>query len=800
MRVWGLPQSKTMGAILLLVAVVVSSCASPELRKADGYAEHGEWDKAVEAYREAAKKEPFSETVQSRMGLAKTRAAERHYEAGRRALDADRLPDAVQEFKLALGFDPSKPEHHAAMTMVLRLKEARDQMHTGEKLQGLGRLEEALAAFERAIELDASLSHASDGITEITKQQRAAKMIGGSLEPITLRFQNAKLREVFEIVARTAGVNVIFDKEVRDDPITIFIKQLPFDEALDLILNTNGLVAQRVAADTILVMPNNKQKQAQYQDLLMRTFYLSNAKAKDAVNMVRTLLDSKKIYVDEKVNAIVVRDEPAKLQLAERLLFAIDRREPEVELDLEVLEVNRTKSLKYGLNYAKQAGYGLRPPSGTGGISTAPTTWAFEALTSLGAGSYLFLIPSSVLIDFFKQDSDAKTLASPKLRVLNNKTASINVGDKQPILLSTTNVLPGQAATGAVPTTSTVTSIEFKDTGVKLTVEPSINLVDEVTLKLKVEVTRLGDQVTLQASPEIKQFKFGTRMAETVLMLKDDETVVLAGLIQDEERKNRSSVPLIGDIPWLGQLFTSTTTDRVATEVVLTITPRIVRSMTAPPIAQQAFWSGTESTYATEQLFPPRPSAVKYAASKSSGDRVVRPAAEAGAGMEGVSVPDDTAATSDTPSPGGRRANDELAGKAPLSTRKMPARVMGGLSLNPEELTAAVGQEFRLDLVTSQAATIGEAGLTVSYDPQTIEFMRVVPGAASISARAADGQVVIAVNRQAPGGAGEAVLAMLFFHAKVPGDSELSLRTIAAAGSSSEGGEQPVRQAVVHVQ
>src|SRR5262249_32048560 len=157
----------------------------------------------------------------------------------------------------------------------------------------------------------------------------------------------------------------------------------------------------------------------------------------------------------------------------------------------------RTKSLKYGLNFAKSAGAGIVPPGFTGALSANPTQFTYQQLTSLNPQSYLFTFPASVLLDFFKQESDAKTLAAPKLRVINNKSASINVGHKQPILLSTTNVLPGQAATGAVPTTSTVTSIEFKDVGVKLTVEPTIHLLDELTLKIKVEVTRLGDQVIL---------------------------------------------------------------------------------------------------------------------------------------------------------------------------------------------------------------------------------------------------------------------------------------------------------------
>lgn len=759
------------------MSLLLSACSSSPAQKGDRFAADGQWDQAVVAYREALKKEPFDMGIQTRLDDARSHAGAVHYAEGRHALEDHRFLDALREFKQALGLDPSKQEHHEGMAEVLRLKEARDQMETAGKLVSLGRPDEALAAYERAVELDPSLSQALDAITQITKQQRADKSLGGSTQPITLRFQNAKLKEVFEILARTTGVNVIFDKEVRDEPITIFVKDLPFDEALNLILSTNNLLTQRISSDTLLVMPNTKQKQAQYQDLLLRTFYLANAKAKDAVNLVRTMLDSKRIYVDEKINAIVVRDEPVKLQLAERMLFAIDRREPEVELDLEILEVNRTKSLKYGLNFAKQAGAGVIPSGGTGGISTSPTQFTFRQLTSIGPESYLFTLPASVLIDFFKQDSDAKTLASPKLRVLNNKSASINIGDKQPILLSTTNVLPGQAATGAVPTTSTVTSIEFKDTGVKFTVEPSINLMDEVTLKLKVEVTRLGDQVTLQASPEIKQFRFGTRSAETVLSLKDDETVVLAGLIQDEERKTRVTVPLLGDIPLLGHLFSSITKDRVETEVVLTLTPRVVRTMTAPPMVTQAMWSGTENAYATTQLYPPRAMKVSHESSPSSTSHA-KP------------FPDEK----DVVSGSGTQA----ATGAATALGEQVARAPSLLTFRPADLSAAAGQEFRLDLMAARGDAAAEATATVSYDPTLVEFRRVGPGAAAISARAADGQVVLTIRRPGRAETGETVLAMLFFQAKAKGEARVTLQ-VNAGGSVTAAGPVATEQAVVHV-
>lgn len=799
------------------LSLLLASCSSSAMRKGDGYAADGQWDLAVASYREALKKDAFNVDIQTRLDDARVHAAAGHYTEGHRALVEHRLGDALREFKQALGLDSSKQEHHEGMAEVLRLKEARDQMEVAGKFLNLRRPDEALEAYERAVVLDPTLTQALEAITQITKQQRADKSLAGSSQPITLRFQNAKLKEVFEILARTAGVNVIFDKEVRDDPITIFVKDLPFDEALNLILSTNNLLTQRIGSDTLLVMPNTKQKQAQYQDLLLRTFYLANAKAKEAVNLVRTMLDSKKIYVDEKLNAIVVRDEPAKLQLAERMLFAIDRREPEVELDLEILEVNRTKSLKYGLNFAKQAGMGVLPSGGTGGISTSPTQFTYRQLTSIGPQSYLFTLPASVLIDFFKQDSDAKTLASPKLRVLNNKSASISIGDKQPILLSTSNVLPGQAATGAIPTTSTVTSIEFKDTGVKLTVEPSINVMDEVTMKLKVEVTRLGDQVTLQASPEIKQFRFGTRMAETTLSLKDDETVVLAGLIQEEARKTRVTVPLLGDIPWIGQLFTSTTEDRVETEVVLTLTPRVVRSMGAPPLETQAMWSGTENAYSTKQLYPPRavkvsqdgpvssipPANASSEAKHAAGGAATLPTGQA-ASSTAPSVGAPTLSPANVPQPSGMTVpSPSQTSAAPPPTQaeastNQIARLSSPLMFRPADVSATMGQEFRLDLMATAGTPATEVLATVSYDPTLVEFRRVGPGAAAISARATEGQVVLTIRRQGGTDAGETVMAMLFFHAKAKGDATVTVQ-LTAGGTATAAGPVGTEQAVIHV-
>ncbi len=638
-----------------------------------------------------------------------------------------------------------------------------------------------MRAYERALELDPDLQEAVEGVGALTAQARASKGLGGSDQPITLRFQNAKLKEVFEILTKTSGLSVVFDKEVRDDSITIFIKDMPVDEALNLILNTNGLMAQRVGGDTLLIIPNTKQKLAQYQDLMIRTFYLSNAKAKEAVNLIRAMFESKRVYVDEKINAIVMRDEPAKLQLAERVLQSIDRKDPEVQLDVEVLEVDRTKSLKYGVNFAKSAGAGVFPDASKGSLTTAPTPFTYQELASIGTGSYLFTIPGSVLLDFFKNDTDAKTLASPKLRVLNNKQASIQVGDKQPILLSTTNVLPGQAATGAIPTTSTVTSIEFKDVGVKLTVEPVMNLSNELTLKLKVEVTRLGDQVVLQASPEIKQFKFGTRTAETVLMLRDDETIVLGGLIQDDVRKTRTTVPFLGDIPYLKYLFTSWTEDVVSTEVVLTITPHIVRSLTGAEADMQAYWSGTESNYSTAPLFAAQATPVAL---------LSNPGAEKEAGRLAASSPQTG------PSTGGRtmpqplltypRPHPPAAASLPNKQSESGLR-SGGVSVRPAEVMAAAGNEVQVDLTMGGVSGSVDSTMTIEFNPQVLEFVRALEGdlvstgggSAGLSVVAGDVPGVLAVRfRQGDfGGRENGVVAKLVFMAKAAGKSPIHVQS-----------------------
>jgi general secretion pathway protein D len=687
--------------------------------------------------------------------LARERTASKYEEQGRTYLKERQIELAVEAFKRALTLEPMNRAHQEGLTEGLRLKEAGHRVREAEKLAQLGRREDAFQAYTHAAELDPSSDKASEGIARLSEQEEAEKRDDPLAQPVTLKFKGAGLKEVLESLAKIGGMNIVFDKDVRNDPVSIAIEATPFDEALELILNSNSLFSRRVGPQMLLISPNTKQKQEQYQDLMIRTFYLSHTKAKDMLALLRTMLDTKRLHANEQINTIVIRDTPEKVELAERIITANDRDEPEVIFDVEVLEVNRTKAEKYGLTFPKQAGMAIVPPGFTGTIAgDLAQQFTYRQLTSLGQDSFLFKLPTNIVLDFFKSVTDAKTLASPKLRVVNNRKGEVNIGDKQPILLSTTNVLPGQATTGAVPTTSTVTSVEFRDTGVKLTVEPSIRLSHDLSLKMKIEVIRIGDRVLLQASPPIEQFRFGNRSAETTLSMKDGETIVLAGLIQEEDRKVRVTVPWLGDLPVIGNWFSSFQTERVTTEVILTITPRILDPSNAPGLHNQMFWSGTDSIYTTKPIFS--------SAARKTSLRMDLPD-----GPARSAVPLEEGVRPSGPSPSSGTATQESA--------------RSGIKV--KDVTARVGEDVRVSLLGQDVKAGASESVKILFDPDILT-LRLIQESQVFKNRGGSvllddsspgeaGMVAVKVSPPPKSGMAAGEVALLTFAAKAAGVSSV---------------------------
>jgi general secretion pathway protein D len=308
-----------------------------------------------------------------------------------------------------------------------------------------------------------------------------------------------------------------------------------------------------------------------------------------------------------------MRDSPDKIRIAEKIIEANDRQVAEVMFEIEVLEVTKIDFFKMGWNLRSGAG------DATASLGVSPNPIALDAVSDLTSADFLLTLPS-VEVSLIKSDANSKTLANPKIRVVDNKTAKINIGNKIPILLSTTTT--AAATTVIAGNQSTTTSTEYKDVGIKLEIKPNIRLNNDVTMDLKLDVTSLGE-----FDERANQYRFGTRTTDTTINVRDGETVVIGGLISDEDRGGANKIPWLGDVPVLGKLFATTEKEKRKIDVLLTITPRVIRGLSAPEGAVQSFWSGTEEGYSTQPLFTPS-EAVSQPASNGPGETVpLRPPA-----------------------------------------------------------------------------------------------------------------------------------------------------------------------------
>ncbi|HMX92426.1 MAG TPA: hypothetical protein PLY42_13715, partial [Nitrospira sp.] len=297
-----------------LALTACGTFASPDVKRGDQHLAAGNWEEASVAYRQALKDDPFEPSLQNKYRISRERAAAAHDERGRQLLKDRQFDQAAEEFKRALTIEPTSKEYEAGLTEALRLKESRDRYREAERLAQLGRVTEAMTGYMRAVELDPTYKDALEGVARLSAEQHAADRDDRQKQPVTLQFRNAGLKEVVEALGKAAHVNFVFDKDVRNDPITVSLEEKPFDEALSLVLNSNSLFAQKAGPTLFIISPNTKQKQEQYQDLMIRTFYLSSAKAKDMVALLKSMLDVKHIHGNEALNTIVIRDQPEKVE------------------------------------------------------------------------------------------------------------------------------------------------------------------------------------------------------------------------------------------------------------------------------------------------------------------------------------------------------------------------------------------------------------------------------------------------------------------------------------------------------
>ncbi|WP_332859680.1 secretin and TonB N-terminal domain-containing protein [Janthinobacterium svalbardensis] len=571
-------------------------------------------------------------TLLPMLSLLAACAGNQAYTDGQAMLGAGRTEQGLALLEQAAQAEPTNAKYRIAVTNG-RMRALNNLNGRAEALRQQGKLPEAQALYQQALALDASNDVAQRGLGGVTQEERHRKLVqeaqasyqrggeanvaqaqealrqvlqerpaqrealalksrigdeqaksrpaGGKLaaayrKPVTLEFRDAPLRSVFDFISKVSGLNFVFDKEV--DPAlraTISVRDTSIEEAIAMLLGANQLEQSVTSDKSITIYPNTPQKVKDYQQLVVRTFFLANADVKTVAFSIKTLLKAKDVVTDERLGIIMLRDTPEMVRMAERIINVQDLADPEVMLEVEVLEVKRTRLMELGVRWPDQANLTLAGiGSGLGGLKVADLHRINGDNINLGIGG--------VTLNANKTDSDSNILANPRIRVRNKEKAKILIGDRVPVITVTTN--NGVSSD----------SVNYIEVGLKLDVEPNVYLDDEVAIKINLEVSNVVKEVISKTGTQA--YQIGTRSASTVLRLKDGETQVLAGLISDEDRGTANKVPGVGELPVLNRLFGSQKDDAMRSEIVLSITPRLLRSIRRPDLMTAEFNSGTEAS------------------------------------------------------------------------------------------------------------------------------------------------------------------------------------------------------------
>ena len=568
--------------VLIIAAIAVTGCATDQtFHTGKLMIENGKVEEGLQQVGAAAKANP--QNVEYRAYYVRNRdsyIAQLLTQGDRQRL-LGRPEDAEPFYKRVLAFDAGNTRAQSGMAAVeaeLRHRrvaaEAKALIETGDAQGALARLRAILA--ENPGQRDARAMMRS------IEDQRAKAVAPGTAlrsslhKPVTLEFRDALLKNVFEVLSRTSGINFVFDRDVRPDlKTTIFVRNTNIEDAVRFLLTTNQLEMKVLNDSTILVYPNLPNKIKDYQELTVKSFYLANADVKQTLNLIKTVVKTRDVFVDERLNMLTMRDTPEAIRIAEKLIAAQDLAEPEVMLELEVLEVDRNRLTELGIRYPSQVSAGVQGTGGAGGLTLAETKGSFLPITRLNVSD------PAIVLNLLQQDSDANLLANPRIRVKNREKAKIHIGDKLPVITTTSTANVGVSE-----------SVTYLDVGLKLDVEPNVFLEDEVGIKVGLEVSNVVQQI--KSASGTLTYRLGTRNTATSLRLKNGETQVLAGLLQDDERKTADKVPGLSNLPVIGRLFGSHRNEHIKTEIILLITPYIVRNVERPEATTLEFASGTD--------------------------------------------------------------------------------------------------------------------------------------------------------------------------------------------------------------
>lgn len=539
----GSGRAPVLAALLVAVlALSAAGCASRALSNGRKAERAEDYDRAVVEYTQALREEPENAEARLALDRAKLRASQMHFTRARRLAALGKYEDAVVEYQLASELNPSNGE----VDEELRRTRAALRNQVAIREDGRTRLESLIA---RSREFEPS------GLSLPTDVEL----------PKSLIFRDASARDVITALARFADLNVVFDPAYRDQPLSLELRDTSFEDALASVTASTRSFYRVTAPRTVTIAPDTPAKRREYEDEVVRTFYLSNADLKEVLDLLRITVDLRRIAGLPGTNAITVKDTPERVAAAGRIIAAIDKAKPEVVIDVELLEVDRRRLREFGLQFASPTADGS-PTGIDGALDVNQEGLTLESLRHLTAADVFVTGVPALYYRLLKSDSSTRALANPQLRTAEGITAQARFGERVPVPVTTFSPI----AQGGVPQ-QPVTSFNYENIGVNIDITPRIHHNDDVSLAVKVEVSSVSG-TGFGGLPT-----FGNRFISTVIRLKDGETNMLAGLIRDDERVVLDGIPGLSDLPLVGQLFGRNRREAQQTDIILTLTPHIVR-------------------------------------------------------------------------------------------------------------------------------------------------------------------------------------------------------------------------------
>ena len=545
-------------AILATLALGMGCATSSALRDGQRAEDLQDYDRAVVAYSKALKEHPDDRSVRLALDRAKLRASQDHFTRGRRLADTGKYEQALLELQIAAELNPSNGDVDDLLRTTrtaLRAKVA--------------------VSHEGKTNLELLIDHARDLAPPGLELPHEIKLPG------SLVFRDASSRDVITALARFANVNVVFDPAFREAPISIDLRNAMFDDALSSVTSSTRNFYRVTAARTVTIAPDTPAKRREYEEEIVRTFYLGNADLKETIDLLRIVVDARRIAGVPATNAITIKDSPERVAAAARVITAIDKARPEVVIDVELLEVDRTKLQEYGLQIASPG----NPPTGINGAADVNrNNFTLHDLRTLTSSDVFLTGVPALYYRLLKNDVNTRALANPQLRTSEGIAAQARFGERVPVPVTTFAPI----ATGGV-SQQPITSFNYENIGVNIDITPRTHHNDDVSLALKVEVSNISG-VGFGGLPT-----FGNRSITTVIRLRDGETNMLAGLIRDDERRSLAGVPGLSDLPLIGRLFAYNKKEVQQTDILLTLTPHIIRVLDLDEADLRPFRVGRET-------------------------------------------------------------------------------------------------------------------------------------------------------------------------------------------------------------